>query len=106
MTSVQNRALDPEILRTAELASAVVVTADKWFLQELYRFPVGHRHCFKRAGVIQLPSEWDRAKQRLIEYLPIIEVVYHLSRTRKDDQRVGIDLSQTRIHIYDPLTIP
>lgn len=39
VTAVQINAKDPEILRTAELQSASVVTSDTWFLRELYRLP-------------------------------------------------------------------
>jgi hypothetical protein len=102
MTAVQIRALDQEILRTAELQSAIVITADKWFLKELYRYPPGHRHCFARAGVIQLPGEWDRARQRLADYLPVIEAVFRLRRSATIDQRIGIDLSQAQIRIHEP----
>jgi hypothetical protein len=74
VSSVQISARDQEILRTAELQSAIIVTSDTWFLRELYRVPFGHKHCLTKAGVIQLPG----------------------------DQRVGIDFSQTQIRIYDP----
>lgn len=102
MDSVQISARDQEILRTAELQSAIVLTSDTWFLRELYRLPFGHRHCFTKAGVIQIPGEWDRAQRRLIDYLPVIEAVHRLNRARPGDQRVGIDLSQTQIRIHDP----
>lgn len=55
-----------------------------------------------RAGVIQIPGEWDLARRRLVDYLPIIEAVYRLARSRPGDQRLGIDLSQSQIRIHDP----
>jgi hypothetical protein len=104
MRSVQIGVRDQEILRTAEVHSAIVVTSDTWFLKELFRFPFGHKNCWTKAGVILLPGEWDKAQRRLIDYLPVIEAVHRLNRARPGDQRVAIDLSQARIHIYDPFS--
>lgn len=95
-------AKDQEILRSAEINAQVVLTSDTWFLKELYRLPFGHARCFREAGVIQLPGEWDKAARRLQQYLPVIDAVYRLSQARPDDHRVGIDLSQSLIHIRDP----
>ena len=96
-------AKDQEILRSAEVNAQIVITSDTWFLKELYRLPSGHPRCFREAGVIQLPGEWDKAARRLKQYLPVIDVVYQLSRARPNDHRIGIDLSQSLIHIRDPL---
>jgi predicted nuclease of predicted toxin-antitoxin system len=39
---------DPAILVTAEQMGAVIITADAWFLKELYRYPSSHRRRFER----------------------------------------------------------
>lgn len=66
---------DAEILTTAEEIGGIIVTADTWFLEELFRFPPGHRNCFRAAGVVQLPGTWAAARLRLMTYLPIVEVL-------------------------------
>jgi hypothetical protein len=101
---VQISAKDQEILESAEQQSAIVMTPDAWFLKELYRFPWGHQRCRRRAGVVQLPGEWDRAQRRLTHYLPVIEAVCRLNAARPEDRRVGIDLSQREIRIFDSWT--
>jgi hypothetical protein len=92
---------DAEILATAEEIGGIVMTADAWFLEELFRFPPGHRNCFRAAGVIQLPGTWVAARLRLTGYLPIIEVLAEL-RNSQPDRRVAIDLSRRVIRIPEP----
>jgi hypothetical protein len=101
VTPIQVRSGDPAILKIAEETAAVIVTADSWFLHELFRFPVGHRRCYQAAGVIQVPESWAAARTRISSYLPIIEAVYALRRTQPD-HRVAIDLSQREIRIWEP----
>lgn len=95
-------AKDPEILRSAEQRGAILVVQDKWFLRELYRLPCDHRHCFRHAGVIKLPGEWDKAEPRLIKYLSVIEELYRLAQLHAEDHRIGVDLSRAEIRIIDP----
>ncbi len=91
---------DPAILVTAAEVGAVIVTADRWFLTELYRYPLGHKRQYGAAGVVQVPGEWAAARQRLLDYLPMIETVYRLRRSQPD-QRLGVDLSQAQVRIHD-----
>ena len=76
------------------------MTADRWFLRELFRYPSAHRRRYVRAGVVQLPGEWSAARQRILDYLPIIEVVYQMRR-RQVDQRLGVDLAGSTVRIMD-----
>lgn len=101
VTPVQVTSEDPLILATAEATASIVVTADKWFLKELFRYPVGHRRCCTRAGVVQVPGIWAMARLRIADYLPIIEAV-HALRGGQADRRVAIDLSQGEIRIREP----
>jgi hypothetical protein len=91
---------DPTILNLAEEESAIVITADRWFLQELYRFPFGHRQAYSQAGVIQVPGEWQAAHRQLRRYVRVIEAVIEL-RAGEIDRRVGIDFSKAQIRIFD-----
>lgn len=100
-TSVEVGFKDAALLKTAEEQGAAVITADSWFLKELFRYPRGHRHCFRRAGVIQVHGEWDQARQRLLDYLPIIEAV-HLVRMSQADSPLGINLSTREVRILEP----
>ncbi len=98
ITPVQISFKDPAILRSAEEVGAVVVTADVWFLRELYRLPHNHRYRFRRAGVVQLPGEWGIARPKIEEYLPMIELIWR-QRQEQANARMGIDLSGTEIRI-------
>lgn len=100
-TPVQVGLKDPAILVTAAEVGAVIVTADHWFLRELYRYPLGHKRQYGAAGVVQVLGEWATTRQRLTDYLPVVEAVYQLRRSQPD-QRLGIDLSQTMIRIHGP----
>ena len=90
---------DPSIIVTAEEENAVIITADRWFLRELFKQPRGNPGRFSRAGVIQVPGEWSAAQACLLTYLPLIEAAYavHMGQT---DSRLGVDLSGTTIHIW------
>jgi hypothetical protein len=99
--AVQVAEKDPSILVTAEAAGAIIVTADTWFLKELFRYPQGHARRYLRAGVIQVAGEWGKAQPRLEQYLPMIEVICQM-RKHGVDPRVGIDLSGSTIRIIDP----
>lgn len=101
VTPVDASSKDPEILATAEEIGAIVVTADGWFLEELFRFPPGHRNGPRAAGVIQLPGTWATARVRLTTYLPVIEVLAQV-RGAQPDRRVAIDLSRRVIRIPEP----
>jgi hypothetical protein len=101
VTPVQVASEDPAILATAEETASVIVTADRWFLNELFRYPVGHPRCYKQAGVVQVPGVWGMTRPRVSNYLPIIEAVYAL-RSGQTDRRVAIDLSQKEIRIREP----
>jgi hypothetical protein len=92
---------DDNIIGMAEREGAIIVTADKWFLQELFRFPPDHPSCYRAAGVIQPPGTWAAARVRLATYLPIIEVLAEL-RSTQPDRRVAIDLSRREIRIPEP----
>ncbi len=101
VTPVTVKSVDAAILTRAEKTSSIVITADKWFLEELFRYPPGHRNCFRRAGVIQLPGTWAAARLRLTTYLPVIEVLAEM-RSAQPDRRVAIDLSRRVIRIPEP----
>ena len=88
-------------LTRAEKTASVIITADSWFLDELFRYPVGHRRCYRAAGVIQVPGEWAAARLRLTTYLPIVESLAAL-RGAQPDRRVAIDLSRRVIRIHEP----
>jgi hypothetical protein len=92
---------DQNIIGMAERIGAIVITADKWFLEELFRYPPGHRNCFQRAGVIQVPGTWAAARLRLTTYLPVIEVLARV-RSAQPDCRLAIDLSRRVIRIPEP----
>lgn len=99
-TPVQVTSEDPTILARAEETASIVLTADKWFLDELFRYPVGHRRCLQLAGVIQVPGVWALARRRITNYLPVIEAVYAI-RGVQPDRRVAMDLSQREIRIWE-----
>jgi hypothetical protein len=101
VTPVQVTSADAAILARAEETASIIVTADRWFLNELFRYPVGHPRCYQQAGVIQVPGVWGMTRQRVGNYLPIIEAVYAL-RGGQTDRRVAIDLSQREIRIREP----
>jgi hypothetical protein len=91
---------DPDILSKAELWRAVIVTADAWFLRELFRLPNDHRRRrFNRAGILQVPGETEIARSRLEFCFPVIEAFCQICRS-KTDQRVGIDLRPTTIFLH------
>ena len=97
VTAVRVGVEDQAILGMAEEMGAIVVTADKWFLRELFRFPVGHAKCYQAAGVVQVPGTWAAAHARLTTYLPVVEL-----RKTQSDRRIAIDLSQREIRIREP----
>jgi hypothetical protein len=99
---VDLQSFDPEILRSAEQQSAIVIVQDKGFLRNLYRFLREDPRCMRRAGVVCLPGEWEKARARLTKYLPLIELLCQIARRQPHDQRLGIDLSQAEIRIKDP----
>jgi hypothetical protein len=101
VTPVRTASEDAAILAWAEETSSVIVTADSWFLGELFRYPGEHPRCFVRAGVIQVPGDWPMTRLRITHYLPVIEVVYELRRSQVD-RRVAIDLSRKEIRIREP----
>jgi hypothetical protein len=98
---VELRAENPVILTRAEETGSVVITADKWFLEELLQYPPRHRGCYTRAGVIQVPGTWAAARLRLTTYLPIIEYLVEVRRSQAD-QRVAMNLSRREIRIHEP----
>lgn len=91
---------DPAILRIAEQLGAIVITADTWFLKELFRHPPSHQQGFRRAGVIQVSGEWSQARARLLEYLPVIEAVYRV-RLLQPGRPLGINLSTREVRIIE-----
>lgn len=101
VTPAARKASDSAILGKAEAAGSLIVTADSWFLEELFRFPPGHRRCYSRAGVVQVPGVWARARVRFATYLPVIELLMEIRRTQPD-HRVAMDLSRREIRIIDP----
>jgi hypothetical protein len=93
-------AKDPSILVTANLWRAITLTADRWFLKELFRMQESNRRQrFNRAGVVQLPGEIETAATRFEQYLPVVEAICHMCRSRAD-QRVGIDIRPTTSFIH------
>jgi hypothetical protein len=98
---IQISAEDPMILARAEATGSIIVTADTWFLRELFRYPAGHPRCYRQAGVIQVPGVWAMARLRITDYLQLIEAVCQL-RSGQPDRRVAIDLSQREIRIREP----
>lgn len=101
VTPVTRAASDPAILARAETTGSLIVTADSWFLDELFRYPPGHPRCYKRAGVIQIAGAWPLAKLRITNYLPMVELLYEM-RIGQPDCRVAIDLSRREIRIREP----
>ena len=99
-TPVQVGFKDPAILVTADEVGAVIMTADRWFLRELYRYPAEHRRRYLQAGVVQVPGEWDAAQRRIIDWLPVVEAVYQM-RQGQADRRLGIDLSGAAVRIEE-----
>ncbi len=100
-TPIVANSADATILTRAEQTASVIITADTWFLEELFRYPVGHRRCYTRAGVIQVPGVWAMARLRITNYIPIIEAL-HALRSTQPDRRVAIDLSHRVIRIPEP----
>ena len=100
-TPVEITSTDAAILTRAEQTASIVITADAWFLEELFRYPVGHRRCYTRAGVVQVPGAWAMARLRITNYLPIIEAL-HALRSTQPDRRLAIDLSRRVIRIPEP----
>lgn len=102
VTPVLIGAKDPAILLTAEEAGAVVIlTADRWFLRELFRHPPGHKLGYSRAGVAQIEGEWEIAELNLVTWLPLIETVATIRATQAD-RRVGIELRATSVYVWGP----
>lgn len=93
---------DAAILRTAEENGQIVITADTWFLRELTRYPLTHKLAYRRAGVVQVPGEWEPAQRRLARFLPLIETMHHLAHAHALDHRVGVNLSRAEIRIFAP----
>jgi hypothetical protein len=98
---VQVGVADHNILGMAEREGAIIVTADKWFMQELFHFPPDHPNCFHAGGVVQVPGTWAAARVSLATYLPIIEALAEL-RSTQPDRSVAIDLSRRVIRIPEP----
>jgi hypothetical protein len=103
VTPVVVQSADAAILTRAEQTAPVIITADTWFLEELFRYPPGHRRCYTRAGVIQVPGARAMARLRLTNDLPIIEALC-VFRGTQPDRRVAIDLSRRVILIPEPST--
>jgi hypothetical protein len=88
------------MLRLAELWRAVIVTADTWFLKELFRLPEIHRRRrYNRAGVPHAPGETEIATSRLRLCLPVIEASSQVCQS-KTDQRIGTELGPTTIFLH------
>jgi hypothetical protein len=98
---VQVAVEDQAILAAAEQTGGIIITADKWFVRELFRFPAGHPASLRKAGVVQVPGTWTMARLRLVTYLPVIEVILDLRRA-EPDRRFAIDLSRAEIRIREP----
>jgi hypothetical protein len=101
VTSVGTNSVDQVILAKDETTGALILTADRWFLSELFRYPVGHRQCYQRAGVILLPGTGPRSRVRLVCYLPDIEL-QNVIRSGQPDRPEAIHLSQREIRIREP----
>lgn len=93
---------DLEILDRTESDGRIVVTADVWFLRELVRLPVTSPRAYRRAGVVQVPGEWEPAQRRLARFLPLIETMHHLAHAHPLDHRVGVNLSRAEIRLFAP----
>lgn len=92
---------DPSILRSADEDGAVIVTADKWFARELYRFPSGHHQRYFRAGVIQVRGVWTIDGPNLALWLPVVETVLAVRRSQ-EDYRMAIELRPTTVVVFGP----
>ena len=99
---VQVGTQDPAILRSADLAGAVIVTADDWFLDRLYRFPTGHQNSYSLAGVVVVRGEWEINRVNIPLWLPLIEVAY-VARRSQDDQRLGIEIREHSFYVKGPM---
>lgn len=93
---------DQVILATAEQLGAIVITGDKWFMRELFREAKGQPPRFRSAGVVLVPGEWPKARDRISAFLWLIEAAYHYCEGRVD-RRLGIDLAKTevRVRVYE-----
>lgn len=100
VVAVQVGERDPAILWTAEEAGAVIITADTWFLEELYGIQRKRPSPFRRAGVVLVPGTWDRAEPRLRSFLWLIESAY-ASRRGLADLRIGINLALGQVRVYE-----
>jgi len=91
---------DRAILDEAEASGGVVVTADRWFYDQVHsRLP--HRPSrLRRAGVVRIPGVRRVAEPLLAEWLPVIEAAYRVAQGRADRRVViAFEPGQGRIVI-------
>src|SRR5688572_19403483 len=100
IAAVQVVVKDPAILVSAAEAGAVVLTADKWFLEELYRRPTGQQVRYALAGVVQVSGQRNEVEAQLRDHLPMIE--FRSQTRRRQGGRVGVDLSGRVLHGFPP----
>ena len=71
---------DPPILSHAEERGLLIVTADKWFVNELKRQWKSGVVRYRRVGVIQVPGESTILAQALMRrHLPLIEFAVRIA---------------------------
>lgn len=83
-----------DILAAADLDGSVVVTADKHFRANLTRNPAKDSGRFKRAGLIKIVGEADKATVRLTRYVEVIERLYE-SCQREEDKRLIVEIRRS-----------
>jgi hypothetical protein len=98
VTPVKLKTADAEIIDDVERAGAVILTADHWFYTQLRRRPSRAAGRWTLAGVVKVLGEWPAAERQLREWLPLIEVAYHVLQQRPD-KRLMVELRTSAIYI-------
>ena len=99
---VQVGTQDHAILRSADIAGAVIITADDWFLSQLYKYPTGHHLSYSQAGVVVVRGEWEINRINIPLWLPLIEAAY-VARRSQDDRRLGIEIREHSVYVTGPI---
>jgi predicted nuclease of predicted toxin-antitoxin system len=87
---------DPSILEHAEATGSVVVTADRWFYDQLRKANTNPRRKYRRAGVILVPGSMGKPVVTLLmNQVDFIEAQYTAAQL-KADQRVVVWLQATQ----------
>lgn len=97
-----DRSMKPQaILAELEANGEIIVTASRWFFNELRRTESQDKGLYKRAGVVLLPGQWAESAPRIEYWLPLIDQVIKMKRN-ESDSRVVIELKATGVLTVDP----